>query len=74
MKLQQVFLSDHSAKMRYELQKTAVKNTNTWKLNNMLLNNQRVTEKIKQEIKNNSEQMTVKHDNSKPRGAVNKQF
>ena len=31
--------------------KKAVRNTNTWKLNNMFLNNQQVTEKIKREIK-----------------------
>ena len=29
----------------------AVKNTNTWRLNNMFLNNQQVTEEIKREIK-----------------------
>ena len=29
----------------------SVKNTNIWRLNNMLLNNQEVTEKIKEEIK-----------------------
>ena len=28
-----------------------VKNTNTWRLNNMLLNNQQITEEIKEEIK-----------------------
>ena len=28
-----------------------VKNTNTWRLNNMLLNNQEITEEIKEEIK-----------------------
>ena len=28
-----------------------VKNTNTWRLNNTLLNNQEITEEIKQEIK-----------------------
>ena len=28
-----------------------VKNTNTWRLKNMLLNNQEITEEIKQEIK-----------------------
>ena len=70
LKLHEIFLSDHSAKIIHELEKTAVKNTNT---NNMLLNNQKVTEKIKQEIKNNSEQMTMKHDNSNLWGAVNKQ-
>ena len=31
--------------------KKSIKNTNTWRLNNMLLNNQEVTEEIKEEIK-----------------------
>ena len=32
--------------------KKTVKNTNSWRLNNMFLNNQQVTEEIKREIKN----------------------
>ena len=31
--------------------KKTAKNTNTWRLNNMLLNNQEITEEIKEEIK-----------------------
>ena len=31
--------------------KKAIKNTNIWRLNNTLLNNQQITEKIKKEIK-----------------------
>ena len=31
--------------------KKAVKNTNIWRLNNTLLNNQQITEEIKKEIK-----------------------
>ena len=31
--------------------KKSVKNTNTWRLNNTRLNNQEITEKIKEEIK-----------------------
>ena len=31
--------------------KKSAKNTNTWRLNNMLLNNQWITEEIKEEIK-----------------------
>ena len=31
--------------------KTSVRNTNTWRLNNTLLNNQEITEEIKEEIK-----------------------
>ena len=40
-------------KTRYQLQKkkATVRNTNTWRLNNMFLNNQQITEEIKREIK-----------------------
>ena len=31
--------------------KKTVRNTNTWRLNNMFLNNQQITEEIKREIK-----------------------
>ena len=31
-------------------EKKTVKNTNTWRLNNRLLNNQKITEEIKEEI------------------------
>ena len=34
-----------------DYRKKTVKNTNTWRLNNMLLNNQEITEEIKEEIK-----------------------
>ena len=39
--------------MRLEINymKRNVKNTNTWRINNMLLNNQWITEEIKEEIK-----------------------
>ena len=36
---------------RYKLQEKNCKNTNTQRLSNVLLNNQRVTEEIKREIK-----------------------
>ena len=59
-------LSDHKA-MRVDIhyKKKTVRNTNTWRLNNMFLNNQQVTEEIKREIKifletNNNENMTLK--------------
>ena len=45
--------SDHSA-MRLDINyrgKKSVKNTNTWRLNNTLLNKQEITEEIKEEIK-----------------------
>ena len=31
--------------------KKIIKNTNLWRLNNMLMNNQQITEEIKKEIK-----------------------
>ena len=37
--------------IRYKLQEKNVKNTNTWRLNNTLLNNQNITEEIKEETK-----------------------
>ena len=45
--------SDHNA-MRLEInyREKNTKNTNTWRLNNMLLNNQEITVEIKREIKN----------------------
>ena len=45
--------SDHNT-MRLDInyRKKSVKNTNTWRLNNTLLNNQEITEEIKEEIKN----------------------
>ena len=44
--------SDHNA-MRLDIKykKTSIKNTNTWRLNNTLPNNQEITEEIKKEIK-----------------------
>ena len=44
--------SDHNA-MRLEMNYRGknIKNTNTWRLNNTLLNNQEITEEIKEEIK-----------------------
>ena len=46
--------------------KTSVKNTNTWRLNNTLVNNQEITEEIKEDIKkyleiNENENMTTQN-------------
>ena len=44
--------SDHSAlRLDVNYRKKTVKNTNTWRLNNTLLNIQEITEEIKEEIK-----------------------
>ena len=57
--------SDHNA-MRLEItyKEKNVKSTNTWRLNNTLLNNQEITEEIKEEIKkyletNDNENTTI---------------
>ena len=59
--------SDHKA-MRLDInyKKKTVRNTNTWRLNNMFLNNQQVTGEIKREMKifletNDNENMTTQN-------------
>ena len=45
--------SDHNAmRLGINYRKKSVKHTNTWRLNNTLLNNQEITEEFKEEIKN----------------------
>ena len=45
-------ISDHNA-VRFDLnyRRKTIKNSNIWRLNNMLLNNQQIREEIKKEIK-----------------------
>ena len=44
--------SDHNVRrLDNNYRNKSVKNTNTWRLNNKLLNNQEITEEIKEEIK-----------------------
>ena len=59
--------SDHDA-MRLDInyKKKSVRNTNTWRLNNMFPNNQKVTEELKREVKtlletNDSENLTTQN-------------
>ena len=59
--IQSIF-SDHNA-VRLEInyqEKNYKKKKNTWRLNNMLLNNQCIIGEIKQEIKNAHRQMKMK--------------
>ena len=42
-----------------EKKKKTIKNTNTWRLNNMLLNNQQITEEIKISIEMNENENTT---------------
>ena len=59
--------SDHNAvKLDVNYKRKTIKNSNIWRLNNMLLNNQQITEDIKKEIKmcietNENENMTTQN-------------
>ena len=46
-----IFSNHNSIRLNINYKKKTVRNTNTWRLNNMFLNNQQVTEEIKREIK-----------------------
>ena len=47
-----IFSDHNSMRLDINYRKKTVKNTNTWRLNNTLLNIQEITEEIKEEIKN----------------------
>ena len=52
IEIESSIFSDHNAiRLDISYRKKSVKNTNTWRLNNTLLNNQEITEEIKEEIK-----------------------
>ena len=46
-----IFAYHNAMKLEINNRKKNVKSTNTWRLNNTLLNNQEITEEIKEEIK-----------------------
>ena len=46
-----IFSNNNAMRLHINYRKKSVKNTNTWRLNNTLLNNQEITEEIKEEIK-----------------------
>ena len=47
-----IFSNHNAMRLDINYKKKTVKNPNIWRLNNMFLNNQQVTEEIKREIKN----------------------
>ena len=49
---QAFFLTHNTVRLEINYRKKPVKTTNIWRLNNILLNNQEITEEIKEEIKN----------------------
>ena len=46
-----IFSDYNAVRLDVNYRKITVKNTNIWRLNNTLLNNQQITEEIKKEIK-----------------------
>ena len=61
--------SDHNAiRLEMNYREKNVKNTNTWRLNNTVLNNQEITEEIKQEIKKYLE--TIDNENTMIRASL----
>ena len=57
-----IFSNHNVMTLEINHKKKAVKNTNTWRLNNMLLNNQWITEEIKKYLeKNENEIMMIKN-------------
>ena len=47
-----IFSDQHAIRLDINYKKKTAKNTNVWKINNILLDNQWITEEIKEEIKN----------------------
>ena len=61
-----IFCNHNAMRLQISYREKKVKNTNTWRLNNMLLNTQEVTEEIKEEIKkyletNDNENTTIQN-------------
>ena len=61
-----IFSDNNAMRLEMNYREKTVKNTNTWRLNNTLLNNQGITEEIKEEIKkyletNDNENMTIQN-------------
>ena len=69
-----IFSNNNTMRLDINYRKKTVKNTNTWRLNNMLLNDQEITEEIKEEIKKYLEKMTMKTQQPKTYGMQQKQF
>ena len=49
-----IFSNHNAMRLDINYKKKIVRNTNTWRLNNMFLNKQQVTEEIKREMKKSS--------------------
>ena len=61
-----IFFNHNAMRLEINYREKNVKDTNTWRLNNTLLNNQEITEEIKEEIKkyletNDNENTTIQN-------------
>ena len=65
MQITPSIFSDHNAvRLDVNYRRKTIKNSNIWRLNNMLLNNKQITEEIKKEIKiceETNENMTIQN-------------
>ena len=69
-----IFSDHNSMKLEIKYKKKTGKNTNMWRLNNMLLNNQWINEEIKEEIKKYLEPKKMKPQLSKIYGMQEKRL
>ena len=69
-----IFSNHIIMRLKINYKKKTRKNTNTWRLNNILLNNKWVNENIKEEIKNALRQVKMETQLSQICGTQQKQF
>ena len=69
-----IFSDDSTMRLDINYRKKTVKNTNTWRLNNTVLNNQEITEEIKEEIKKYLETNDNENMMTQTYGMQQKQF
>ena len=72
--ISRIFANHNSMRLEINYREKNVKNTNTWKLNNTLLNNQETTETSKRKSENTYRQMTMETRRSKTCGMQQKKF
>ena len=56
-----IFSDRNAVRLDLNYRRKTINNSNIWKLNNMLLNNQQITEEIKKEIKTNENENTTQN-------------
>ena len=69
-----IFSNHNAMRLDINYRKKSVKNTNAWKLNNMLLNKQKITEEVKEEIKKYLETNDNENTTTQTYGMQQKQF